>query len=74
MPLDPSKTLEDNYQDQLQRINEEADFFVGAWTNAAENEFSTPDNVGETVNNLSRTIFQDTRSQISDEAQKQKWR
>lgn len=68
MQLDPSKTLEDNYQDQLQRINEEADFFVGAWTNATKNEFPTPDNVGETVNNLSRTISQDTRRQISDKA------
>ena len=31
-------------------------------------------NVEETVNNLSRTIFQDARKQLRDEAQKQKWR
>ena len=93
MDLDPNKPLESNYQDWLHRINEEADFFVKAWANAAKSEFPTPEksfrflgqmepeiptsytpDIEGTVNNLSRTIFQDARNQLNKEAKKRKWR
>lgn len=92
MDLDPNKSLEGNYKDWLQRINDDGEFFVKAWAEAAKSEFPTPEksfrflkhmqpelpssytpNVEETVNNLSRTIFQDARNQLNKEAKKQKW-
>lgn len=93
MELDPNKPLEDNYKEWLQSINDDAEFFVKAWAEAAKNEFPTPEksfrflgqlepelptsytpNIEGTVDNLSRTIFQDARKQLNDEAKKRKWR
>lgn len=92
MELDPNKTLEDNYKEWLQSLNDDAEFFADAWAKAAKDEFPTPErsfrflgqmapeiptsytpNIEGTVNNLSRTIFQDARNQLNKEAKKQKW-
>lgn len=43
MQLDPNKSLEGNYNDWLQSINDDAEFFVEAWTKAAKDEFPTPE-------------------------------
>ena len=93
MKLDPNKSLEGNYKDWLQSINDDAEFFVKAWAEAAKNEFPTPEksfkflgqmepeiptsytpNIGGTVDNFSRIIFQDARNQLNKEAKKRKWR
>ena len=43
MELDPNKSLEDNYKEWLQILNDDAEFFVEAWAKAAKNEFPTPE-------------------------------
>lgn len=92
MKLDPNKSLEGNYKDWLKSINDDAEFFVKAWAEAAKNEFPTPEksfrflgqmepeiptsytpDIEGTLDNLSRTIFQDARIQLNKEAKKQKW-
>lgn len=92
MELDPNKSLEDNYKEWLQSLNDDAEFFVTAWAKAAKDEFPSPEksfkflgqmepeiptsytpDIGGTVNNLSRIIFQDARNQLNKEAKKQKW-
>jgi hypothetical protein len=93
MKLYPNKSLEGNYKEWLQSINDDAEFFAEAWTKVAKDEFPTPEksfillgqmeleihtshtpDIEGTVGNLSQTVFQDARKQLSDEAQKQKWR
>ena len=43
MQLDPNKSLEGNYKEWLQGINDGANFFVEAWNKAAKDEFPTPE-------------------------------